>query len=67
MTGISPETVYNFLKGMRYPASKMDLIEQARKNDADASVLTAMETLPEKEYGSQDDVIETGSKLAHKK
>jgi hypothetical protein len=67
MTGISAETVYNFLKGMRYPARKNELIQQAKKNNADRNVLNAMDSLPEKEYSSQDDVILTGSKLTHEK
>lgn len=65
MTGISPETVYNFLKGMNYPAGKNELIQQAKKNNADINVINAMESLPEKEYKSQDDVIITGSKISH--
>lgn len=65
MTGFSPETVYNFLKGMKYPAKKSELIQQAKKNNADKNVLNAMESLPDKEYGSQDDVILEGSKLSH--
>ncbi len=65
MTGISPETVYNFLKGTKYPAGKNQLIQQAKKNNADTNILNAMESLPEKEYASQDDVIQTGSKIAH--
>jgi hypothetical protein len=65
MTGISPETVYNFLKGMNYPAGKGELIQQAKKNNADTNIIKAMESLPEKEYESQDDVILTGSKISH--
>lgn len=67
MAGFSPETVYNFLKGMKYPAGKEDLIQQAKKNNADINVINAMESLPEKEYTSQKDVINTGSKISHEK
>ena len=31
MAGFSPEAVYNYLKGMKYPARKDDLIKQAKK------------------------------------
>ena len=65
MTGISPEIVYNFLKGMNYPARKNELIQKAKKNNADTNVLHAIKSLPEKEYKSQNDVILTGSKIAH--
>jgi hypothetical protein len=65
MKGISPESVYNFLKGMHYPARKEDLIGQAKKNNADRNVLEAMETLPDQEYKSRDEVIKVGSELFH--
>jgi len=65
MRGISPESVYNFLEGMRYPAKKDDLIKQAKKNNADKNILDALKTLPDKEYKSQDDVIMVGSKEYH--
>jgi Protein of unknown function (DUF2795) len=67
MNGISPETVYNFLKGMKYPATKNELVQQIKKNNADTNVINAMESLPEKEYESQKDVILTGSKISHKR
>ena len=65
MRGISPESVYNFLEGMHYPAKKDDLIKQAKKNNADKNILDALKTLPNKEYKSQDDVIMVGSKEYH--
>ncbi len=67
MSGIYPETVYNYLKGINYPASKDELLEQARKNNANHDVLEAMGKLPDKEYDSQDDVILTGSKMTHQR
>jgi hypothetical protein len=67
MTGISPEAIYNYLKGMKYPARKDDLIQQAKKNEADRDVIDAMKSLPEKEYKSEDEVILTGSKIIHQK
>ncbi|MGZ7108428.1 MAG: DUF2795 domain-containing protein [Methanobacterium sp.] len=42
-------------------------MQQAKKNNADINVLNAMDSLPEKEYKSQDDVILEGSKLAHER
>ena len=67
MTGIAPETVYNYLKGMKYPARKENLIQQAKKNNADRDVIDAIESLPEKDYKSEDEVILTGSKMSHEK
>ena len=64
MTGLSPEAVYNYLKGMKYPARKDNLIQQAKKNEADKDVIDALKTLPEKEYKTEDEVILTGSKMS---
>lgn len=64
MAGISAGTVYNFLKGTKYPARKDELIQQAKKNNENINILKEIESLPEKEYSSQDDVILTGSKLS---
>jgi hypothetical protein len=65
MAGLSPESVYNFLEGMKYPAQKKELVNQAKKNNADIRIIEAIESLPEKEYESEDDVILTGSKMTH--
>lgn len=66
MAGIFPETVYNYLKGMRYPAKKQDLIMQAKKNEAGPDVIDAIETLPDQEFKSQDELIRVGSELKHR-
>lgn len=54
--GMNPESMPNhigiqkFLKGMNYPANKMALLEQAKKNNAPANILSSLENLPDKEY-----------------
>lgn len=65
LKGISPESTFNYLKGMRYPARKDDLIRQAKKNNADKNIIDALKTLPDQEYKSQDEVIMVGSKEFH--
>ncbi len=66
MAGVFPETVYNYLKGMKYPARKQDLIKQAKKNEAGPDVIDALETLPDEEFNSQNEVIRVGSELKHR-
>ncbi len=66
MAGVFPETVYNYLKGMRYPAKKQDLIMQAKKNEAGPDVIGALETLPDQEFKSQNELIRIGSELKHR-
>jgi len=42
--------VQKFLSGVDYPASKQDLIEHARKQNADQDALQALEHIPDREY-----------------
>lgn len=62
---MTPEAVYNYLNGMNYPARKPELIEHAKINGAAQDVIKALETLPDKEYKSQDELIRIGSQLRH--
>lgn len=66
MAGITPEAIYNYLGGMQYPAKKAQLIQHAKNNDAGPDVINALETLPDEEYKSMDELIRVGSKLKHK-
>ncbi len=66
MAGMSPEAVYNYLGGVHYPAKKPELIKHAKINGAGADVINALETLPDEEYKSQDELIRIGSQLKHK-
>ena len=44
------------LKGMDYPASKQELMQQAKKNNANQNVMQAIENLPEQKFNSPTDV-----------
>ncbi len=48
--------VQKFLGGIRYPATKQQLMDQARGNRADDDALTALTGLPEREYDSPDEL-----------
>ena len=48
--------VQRFLGGIHYPATKQQLMDQARGNQADDEALTALKGLPEREYGSPDEL-----------
>jgi hypothetical protein len=56
-----PIDVHLYLVGMHYPASKEDLVETARGGGADDDVLNALESLPDREYDSADDVTDAVS------
>ena len=48
--------VYRFLRGIRYPATKQQLVDLARSNQADEEALSSLREMPEGEYGSPDEV-----------
>ena len=48
--------VYRFLRGIRYPATKQQLVDQARSNQADEEALSSLREMPEGEYSSPDEV-----------
>ncbi len=48
--------VYRFLRGIRYPATKQQLVDQARSNQADEEALSSLREMPEGEYSGPDDV-----------
>jgi hypothetical protein len=48
--------VYRFLRGIRYPATKQQLVAQARSNQADEEALSSLREMPDGEYGGLDEV-----------
>jgi hypothetical protein len=48
----SPFRVQKYLAGLRYPASKDDVVERARSRGADAQLLVLLTLLPERDYES---------------
>lgn len=53
----APTEVTGHLKGITFPATRDDLVEQARENGAEGEILAAVEGLPEGEYGSIAEVM----------
>ena len=48
--------VYKFLRGIRYPATKQQLVDQARSNQAGAEALASLRGMPERQYSGLDEV-----------
>ena len=44
------------LKGMNYPASKQDLVQKAKQNNASQNVIQTIENLPQDLFNSPVDV-----------
>ncbi len=50
MANVNPIQVQKFLGGMSYPAGKQEILEHARRQDADEEVISALEQIPDREY-----------------
>ena len=44
------------LKGMDYPASKQDLVQQAKNNNASQDIIQTIQNLPQNQFNSPTDV-----------
>ncbi len=58
MASFNPIEVQKHLKGMRYPASKDDVVSRARENGADDDLVQALEGVGRDEFDGPDDVME---------
>jgi hypothetical protein len=59
----SPALIQKNLKGIKYPATKANMLQRAKTNNAPPEVMSILEMLPEKEYTSPAQVMkEVGKK-----
>ncbi len=56
MAKINPIQLQKYLKGMKYPASKKDLIARAKQEGADDNVNQVLQRLPDESYQTPADV-----------
>jgi len=56
MAQVTPFDVQRQLGGMEYPASKDDVVEQARAGGADEAVISRLESLPDREFKGPNEV-----------
>nr|WP_298174019.1 DUF2795 domain-containing protein [uncultured Pseudomonas sp.] len=57
MGGSSPSNIAHHLKGIDFPASREQLLECARKNNADQDVQQTIEQMPDTRYGDMAEVM----------
>ena len=50
--------VSRFLKGIDFPAQKQDLLQLARKNQADSTVIDLIQQLEDREYDNMAEVMQ---------
>jgi len=56
-SGGSVANVTHSLKGVRFPARKADLLNRAKKNDAERAVLELVGEMPDQDYRTMADVM----------
>ncbi len=56
MVRVSPAVVEKSIKGIKFPASKQDLIQQAEDNDANQDILNILNNVPDKQFNSPIDI-----------
>lgn len=54
---VAPTSVTRHLRGIDFPASKQDLLEKARSENAGDEVIQQIERMPDQEYQSMADVM----------
>lgn len=52
----NPVDVQSYLSGVDYPASRQDLINEAKRQNADSQVLQDLQGIPDKNYKSPAEV-----------
>ncbi len=55
--GAAPPEVADVLRAAEFPLMKEDLLDIARGQGAEAPVMSALEALPDREFGSPDEVV----------
>lgn len=45
------------MEGLRFPASRAELVEQARARQMDDQVIEVLEHMPERQFFSADDIV----------
>ncbi len=53
----STATIAQALSGIDFPANRKDLVEHAKKNNADNEVIQALNGMPDEKYSSMADVF----------
>jgi hypothetical protein len=56
MREVTSEDVITSLKGVSYPATKKEMVEQAKKNNASDDVVHAIENLPREKFRTTVDI-----------
>lgn len=56
------DQIDDYTSGLNFPASKSQVVEHARRQNVPSEVLSRLEEIPDKEYGSLGDVLKETAK-----
>jgi len=59
----TPFAIEKFLKGIDFPCSKQDLIDHAENNNAPQDVISTLNSLPDQDFSSVNDVMKAYGKV----
>jgi len=57
MADVTPIDIQRHLGGIDYPASKQELIEQARASGADETIISKLQKIPDRQYDGPPGVM----------
>ncbi|MBU6231997.1 MAG: DUF2795 domain-containing protein [Patescibacteria group bacterium] len=52
MPSVNPVAIQSYLKGISYPASKQDVVDCAKENEAPSEISDLLARIPEKDYAT---------------
>jgi hypothetical protein len=55
--------IQEFLKGLNFPVSRQDVINKAQQGGADNNIMSMLQKLPDKMFGSQSDLTNELGKI----
>ncbi len=58
-TGQSPTNITQYLKGIDFPCNKNDLINRAKQNGAEHTVITLLQSIGDRQYMDMADVMKS--------
>ncbi|HSO27147.1 MAG TPA: DUF2795 domain-containing protein [Anaerolineales bacterium] len=53
---VNPIQVQKYLGGLKYPATREDIVNRAKTKGADDTIMSALQNLPDQEYSRPTDV-----------
>jgi hypothetical protein len=63
-TDIVKDKIDDYTEGLKYPASKDEIVAHAREKNLPKEVIDRLEKLPDKQYNSSGDIISSAVKDA---